>query len=65
MTAARFRDPVARDRAWASHYAKHGLRVPVMTAAKSTPNTYRIANYMIRAANHHAAQLVTSATVRM
>lgn len=62
---SRFRDPVARDRAWANHYARSGLRVPVMTAAKSTPNEYRIANYLIRAASHNAALLVSESTVRM
>lgn len=61
---ATFRDPVARDRAWAKHYASRGLRVPVMTAAKSTPNAYRLANYLIRASHHAAAQLVSSQTVR-
>lgn len=63
--SSRFRDQVARDRAWANHYARAGLRVPVMKDAKSTPNAYRIANYMLRAASHNAALRVSESPVHM
>ncbi len=61
---AAFRDPVQRDRAWARHYARAGLRVPVMTAPRSTPNAFRLANYLIRAGHHAARQAVTGQEVR-
>lgn len=61
---SRFRDPVARDRAWARHYGRRDLRVPVMTEPKSSPNAYRIANYLIRAGHHAAQQVVTTQLVR-
>lgn len=61
---ATFRNQVARDRAWARHYARRGLRVPVYTSPRSVPNTYRLANYILRAAKHQAAALVTSSLVK-
>lgn len=61
---ATFRDPVARDRAWARYYSRKGLRGVLERHARSTPNQYRIANYLLRAARHRAAEFVCSTTVK-
>ena len=59
-----FRDPVARDRAWARYYSRKGLRGVVERKVRSVPNTYRVANYLIRVARHRAAELVSSTLVK-
>ena len=45
----RFRDPVARDRAWARYYAQRGLR-PMTRDIRQIPNPLRLANYAVRKA---------------
>lgn len=61
---ATFRDPAARDRAWARFYARAGLRVPATKECRSMPNAFRLANYRIRRANHDAAIALSQSLVK-
>jgi len=61
---ATFRDPVSRDRAWAKHYARSGLRLPATKECRSMPNAFRLANYRIRRAKHEAALDLSSSLVK-
>lgn len=55
---------VAREQAWARHYARAGLRVPVMKSPRSTPNAFRLANYVLRRGQHDARQIVVGQEIR-
>lgn len=61
---ATFRDPVARDRAWARYYSQRGLRGVVDRRIRSIPNPFRFANYLLRRAKHDAAVSVCERTVQ-
>lgn len=49
MSAARFRDGVARDLAWARYYRRGGL-APVLRTTRAAANAERLADYRIRRA---------------
>lgn len=59
-----FRDQVARDRAWARHYAARGLRAPISRDVRSMSNSFRIANYYLRAGRHEAAHSLSTHIVK-
>lgn len=59
-----FRDQVARDRAWARHYSAQGLRAPIYREIRSMSNSFRIANYYLRAARHRAAASLSTHIVK-
>lgn len=61
---ATFRNQPARDRAWARHYARQGLRGVVEREARSMPNAYRLANYTLARAAHAARVAVCSSLVK-
>lgn len=61
--SASFRDPGAREAAWGRYYRKKGL-APSHKHPRCMSNLYRIANYLQRRAQHEAALIVSSSTVK-
>lgn len=56
-----FRDPAARDRAWARYYSRKGLRGVVTSSDRPVPNPLRTVRYTAARAYHEAERAIAAA----